>query len=159
MRLLIIFMGKVTREQLSFADYSKLIGCLLVLLIESATLVRVIWGSRNKLIIKILAILIGANLANCVNEITYINGLNHGFTYIQADIVYGSEAVGYLLFNVGHWIFANKYFSLSRQAPHKLAQKEVPRSTVLCDKIINCFFLSLNVLPPILLGVGFIGFY
>ena len=42
------------------------------------------------------------------------------------------------------------------QAPFKLAQKEVPKRTVLCDQITNWVLLSLNVIPPVLFGLGII---
>ena len=68
-------------------------------------------------------------------------------------------ALGLLLFNVGHWMFAQKYFKMARQVPFKLAKREVPRNVVLCDQITNWVFLSLNAIPPIIFGVTYIGLY
>jgi hypothetical protein len=56
-------------------------------------------------------------------------------------------------------MFAQKYFSMAIQAPFKLAQTEVPRRTVVCNKIANWVFLGLNAIPPILYGVGYISYY
>ena len=72
---------------------------------------------------------------------------------------YGFLAASLLLFNVGHWMFAHKYFSMSRQLPLKLVNIKVPRIIVICDNITNWIFLSLNSIPPILYGVGVIGLF
>ena len=152
-------MGLIPWKQLGLLDSSYLIGCLVALLIELITLVRVILGSRHKFVLTILAILIGANLAYLAKEITYINMINTGFPIKKYVILFSFGAFELLLFNVGHWMFAHKYFTMSRQAPHKLSQKEVPRGIVVCDEIINWVFLSLNALPPVLYFVGVIGFY
>ena len=76
----------------------------------------------------------------------------------ENEISYSLEATGYLMFNVSHWLFAHKYFSMSRQQPYKLWNREVPRRIVLCDKITNWIFLSLNAIPPIVFGLSEIGF-
>ena len=47
---------------------------------------------------------------------------------------------------------------MSRQTPYKIAKKEVPRKIVVCDKITNLVFLSLNTIPPILNGIGMVGY-
>ena len=54
-------------------------------------------------------------------------------------------------------MFAHKYFSMSRQLPCKLAKVEVPKRIVLCDKITNWIFLTLNIIPPIIFGVSGVG--
>ena len=54
-------------------------------------------------------------------------------------------------------MFAHKYFSMSRQLPCKLAKVEVPKRIVLCDKITNWIFLTLNAIPPIVYGVSSVG--
>ena len=41
----------------------------------------------------------------------------------------------------------------------KLVNIKVPRFIVICDNITNWIFLSLNSIPPILYGVGAIGYY
>ena len=43
------------------------------------------------------------------------------------------------------------------EAPFKLSQTEVPKRILICNKITNRVFLSLNATLPILYGVGFIG--
>jgi hypothetical protein len=72
------------------------------------------------------------------------------------DIFYASA---YLLFNVSHWMFAFKYYSMSRQSSYKIAKQEVPQRILKHDRITNWVFLTLNTLPSILYGVGFIGFH
>ena len=87
-----------------------------------------------------------------------MNELKTGeFTNKKTKIFDGFMASGLLLFNVGHWMFAEKYFSMACEAPFKLAQTEVPRRILICNKITNWIFLSLNAIPPILFGVLFIG--
>ena len=54
-------------------------------------------------------------------------------------------------------MFAHKYFEISRQTPFKLANKQVPRRMIICDKITNWVFLSLNCIPPVVTGVAAIG--
>ena len=114
-------MGNVIWGQLTFFDFCALFGCGLTLVIESATLVRVIRGSRHTFVIKILAILIAANLANLAEETVWINTLKTGSSTKEKEIWGGLLAAGMLLGNVGHWMFAHKYFSMSHQASFKLA--------------------------------------
>ena len=80
-------MGLIPWDELYIDDYSLLAGCGLALLIELITLVRVLLGSRHKFVIKILAILIGANLAYLAREITYINEILTGFSHKKGDIL------------------------------------------------------------------------
>jgi len=68
-------MGNVVWAQLGLYDFCLLFGSGLVLVIESATLVRVIRGSRHKFVIKILAILILANLTYLAEETVNMNEL------------------------------------------------------------------------------------
>ena len=68
-------MGNVVWAQLGLYDFCLLFGSGLVLVIESATLVRVIRGSRHKFVIKILAILILANLTYLAEETVKMNEL------------------------------------------------------------------------------------
>ena len=102
-----------------------------------------------------------ANLAILATEIVFINLLktNELDSPKKNEIGYGFNAVGYLLFNLAHWMFAYKYFKMSRQLPFKLARREVPRNVFICDKITNWILLSFNSIPPILYGVGAIGKY
>ena len=66
-------------------------------------------------------------------------------------------SVGFLLFNVSHWIFSHRYFSIAQQTPFKLANEEVPRRIVISEKISNWVLLALNSITPILYGVGVFG--
>ena len=152
-------MGNTIWQQLTFDDFCALFGCGLTLVIESATLVRVLRGSRHTFVVKILAILIIANMANLASETVWMNELKTGESNKKDEINYGFLATGYFLFNVGHWMFAEKYFSMARKAPFKLAQTEVPRRILICNQITNWVFLSLNAIPPILFGVGLIGYH
>ena len=153
-------MGNTIWQQLDFSDLSLLFGCGLSLVIESATMVRVIRGSRHTFVVKILAILILANMASLASEAVNMNELKAGeFTDTKDEIFVCFNATGLLLFNVGHWMFAEKYFSMACEAPFKLAQKEVPRRILICNKITNWIFFSLNAIPPVLWGVGAIGYY
>jgi hypothetical protein len=68
-------MGNVVWAQLGLYDFCLLFGTGFVLLIEFATLVRVIRGSRHKFVIKILAILILANLTYLAEETVNMNEL------------------------------------------------------------------------------------
>jgi hypothetical protein len=69
-----------TWTELNFDDYSYLFACGLTAVIQFATLVRVIQGSKYKFVIKILAILIGYNLTQLAEEITYVNMIKTHFT-------------------------------------------------------------------------------
>ena len=73
-------MGNTIWQQLNFDAFCFLFGCGLTLVIESATLVRVIRGSRHTFVVKILAILILANMANIASEAVYMNELKAGAT-------------------------------------------------------------------------------
>ena len=101
-----------------------------------------------------------ANLAFLSDEITSLNMLKtNDYSVKKLEIYYCLRAVGLLLTNVAHWMFAYKYFFMARQLPFKLAKREVPRNIVICDKITNWVFLSLNAIPPILYGIGEIVYY
>ena len=86
-------------------------------------------------------------------------GKTEDYSDKKLEILYGFRATGLLLFNVAHWMFAYKYFYMARQVPFKLANREVLKNIVICDKITNWVFFSLNFIPPILYGVGVIGYY
>ena len=102
--------------------------------------------------------LIGANLSTIAPEVIWINMLKtENFSTEKQEILNVCYATGFLLFNVSHWMFAHKYFSMSRQLPLKLAGAKVPRFVIICDQITNWIFLSLNSIPPIFFGVAAIG--
>ena len=61
-----------TWSELTFSDYSTWFGCGITLVIESATLVRVCRGSKHRFIMKILAMLVGYNLACLASATVYI---------------------------------------------------------------------------------------
>ena len=84
--------------------------------------------------------------------------LKNDFSDKKYEIVYGFFASGYLLFNISHWMLAFKYYSMSRQSSYKIAKQEVPQRILKHDQITNWVFLTLNTLPPILNGVGYIGY-
>ena len=67
-------MGKIW-HQLDISDLAILFGCSMALAIEIVTLSRVLYGSRHKFVIKILATLIGGNLARLATETIWINML------------------------------------------------------------------------------------
>ena len=150
-------MGSVWNE-LDFSSLTTLFGSGLALMILSVTLVRVIKGSKHRFVITILSMLMLANLDFLGNEIMYINILKTEASPSSKkyEIVGGIEAFGMLLFNVGHWMFSQKYFKMARQVPFKLAKREVPRNVVLCDQLTNWVFLTLNAIPPTIYGVTFI---
>ena len=101
-----------------------------------------------------------ANIAFLSDEIVYINLLKtDDYTDEKLEIYYGLQAVGLLLFNISHWMFAYKYFFMARQVPFKLANREVPKNIVICDKITNWVFFSLNFIPTILYGIGGVASY
>ena len=57
------------------SDFGVLFGCSAALAIELVTLMRVLRGSRHRFVIKILATLIGGNLARLAGQGVYINML------------------------------------------------------------------------------------
>jgi hypothetical protein len=85
--------------------------------------------------------------------------LKNDFSDKKYEIVDGFNSSGFILFNVSHWMFAFKYYSMSRQSSYKIAKQEVPQRILKHDRITNWVFLTLNTLPPILLGVGYIGYH
>ena len=145
-------------SKLVFDDYCLLLSCGLTAIIQSATLVRVIQGSKHKFVIKILAMLISYNLTQLAGEGIYINAAKTDFSYKKWEIAKVFDALGYLLFSISHWMFAFKYYTMSRQSPYKIAKKEVPQRILKHDQITNWVFLTLNTLPPILYEVGFTGY-
>ena len=108
-------MGSVW-NQLDFDDLTALFGCGLALVILSVTLVRVIKGSKHRFVIRILLMLMLANLALLADEIVYINILKTegSPSSKKLEIAAGFGGLGALLFNVGHWMFSQKYFKMAR---------------------------------------------
>ena len=92
-------------------------------------------------------------MATLAQETLYLNQLKT-YTKMKNAFIYGFWAAGLFLFNVGHWMFAENYFSMACEAPFKLAQTEVTRRILICNKITNWVILSLNAIPSILYGVG-----
>ena len=146
--------------ELTWFDYVRIFGSLVPLTIQAATLVRVLRGSKHRFAIKILGILIGYNITNFGTEVMYrdINyNAYHGYLHQREFLIsVGINCTGYILFNVSHWMFAFKYFSLSRQIPFKQAGKEVPRRIAICDKITDWVFFTLNWIAPVLLATGLV---
>ena len=102
--------------------------------------------------------LVGYNLANLGQETMYINMVKtEDYSAKKLEIYFGLDATALLLFNVSHWMFAFKYFQMSRLKPYKIAKQEVPKRIIRCDKITNWVFLSINAIPPILYGVSEFG--
>ena len=69
------------------------------------TLVRVLKGSKHRFVIKILAMLLGYNLAKLASETVYVNMYNTSFTDKKWEIYDGFLNTSYFLFNVSHWMF------------------------------------------------------
>ena len=67
-------MGKIW-HQLDISDFAVLFGFSTTLVIEIVTLLRVLYGSRHRFVIKILATFIGGNLARLGAETVWINML------------------------------------------------------------------------------------
>ena len=67
-------MGKLW-HLFDISDFAVLFGCSTALAIEIVTLLRVLRGSRHRFVIKILATLIGGNLATLAAETVYMNML------------------------------------------------------------------------------------
>ena len=133
---------------------SVLFGCGLAFLVQFVTLVRVIKGSKHTFVIRILVMLMLANLAFLADETIWINELKtSNFSGKKDAIDVTCYASGLFLFNVAHWMFAQRYFEIARQVPFKLAKREVPRNVLICDRITNWVFLTLNSIPPIVFGV------
>ena len=126
------------------------------MLFECVTLVRVICLSRNIFAITILILLIAGNVVIIAAGFVPLKIRPRKVRKI-AEICSGLQATTYLLFNVAHWMFAHKYFSMSRQLPCKLAKLKVPRSIVWCDRITNLILISLNAIAPIAYGYSAIG--
>ena len=141
------------------SDFSILVGSGLTLVVESVTLFRVVRGSKHRFVIKILVMLIGYNLAAIAQESISINTVRHfDFTMKKYLIYYSFESLGMALCNMAHWMFAHKYFKISRQTEYKLANKKVPRKIIMCDKVTNWIFLILNGIAPILNGFGWVSY-
>lgn len=59
-------------------------------------------------------------------------------------------------FNVANWVFAFRYFTISRAMPFCLAGKPVPAEITKRDERTNIVFLTLNVLSPLLEGIAYL---
>ena len=141
---------------LDVADYCKLAGYGLTLAVQLATLARVLAGSRHKFVIKMLGMLITANVALISDQLVWLNMVKtFDYSNKKITIAYGFTSLGLLLFGVSHWMFAFKYYSMSRKIPYQLAKRDVPGRIVSCDRITNWFFLSLNIVIPLLYGISF----
>ena len=122
------------RKRFDITDFSLMFGCGFSLIIECLTLVRVLKGSKHRFVITILVMLIGANLAYIANEFVFIDMLKtNDYSDDKLEICFGFLATGLLLFNVSHWMFAYKYFKMSRQIPFKISKRKIPRNIVVCD--------------------------
>ena len=60
------------------SDFGLLFGCSMAITVEIVTLSRVLYGSRHRFVIKILATLIGGNLARLASEIVWMNEIKTG---------------------------------------------------------------------------------
>ena len=67
-------MGNIWHK-FDMSDFCLLFGCSMAITVEIVTLMRVLYGSRHRFVIKILATLIGGNLARLASEVVWINML------------------------------------------------------------------------------------
>ena len=127
-------MGNTWSTKVDFNEKSILLGCGIILVFEGETLVRVLKGTKHRFVVKILCMLIGYNLCSIAEKCMYIS-MNKKEVYPldMLKITISLSSLGLLLFGVSHWMFAFKYFSMSRQTPYKLQKTEVPSSIVVCD--------------------------
>ena len=145
--------------------YVQLISACVLVLLYSVVLTKVIKGSKYKFIIYILILLLISNVATIVytNDCQMIFELFNNpddniniqpWLYLQLFVVPIKDSC----FNVAHLSFAFEYFKLARIMPYVLKQQDVPLKVITLDQCIFRFWLFLNILAPILEGVGEFGF-
>jgi hypothetical protein len=129
--------------------------CSLLVLIYSATLVRVCIGTRDAWLIQLIMMLLVGNICTLAFWWT-LQFLRSGDINRDSAIIYlcTLNGVWMLCFNLAHWMFAFSYYKISRIRSFTLDNKNVPETIIKFDQNTNRVLFSLNIIVPLLFGIS-----
>ena len=119
-------MGNVNTV-LKIDNYSFFITHALLLLIYSATFVRVYCGSRYRFILKLIIMLWIASFTALLQHFINLGYKNKIYSWpVYGILFYTNQTTQYTCYNLSHWMFAFEYWSIARKTPYTLANRKVP---------------------------------
>ena len=140
-------------ELLQFACYSGIAMCAVLIPVYIAALIRVLQGSKYKLIVALTLMLIFQNLAYIgvfYFDIKFMlkDETNH-INFVMQGVCFGLQ---FLLFNLAHYQLAWQYRKLSNDIP-KIFEAEESNSSVQINpqRTLYWALLCFNVIPPVAL--------
>ena len=148
----------VTAVQIKF--YSSTATAIILLVTYSATLIRVLRGSRFQLVIRLIVILMLYNVGELAHYwlLNIIVKMSKSESYNNSVMIglLAAEGLGFIVekvcFNVSHWMYAFQYYKIARQAPFSIEMDYVPEKIIKADNILNKITLSLNIVLPLVAG-------
>ena len=109
------------------------------------SLILVIFGTKLRHVIQILALLIIYNLSSILN---YIFWEDTHQSYFLSGIEATTNFLLYCSFSCAQWIFAFKYYQTARLIPFVIKQKIAPESMIETEKTVYTVFIALNIAVP-----------
>jgi len=129
------------------------LGCKVVLLLlYLAVIIHAKMGSHYSFVYIVAGLMIVGESAGAAITLILFNGEYSGILAFLLGSIYMST------FNIGHWIFARKYYLISFEIPFIMDGKEIPE-TLLHKKSVNIAFMVLCVLFAIFTYSKFINLF
>lgn len=130
----------------------------ILILLFTITLIKVCLGSRHKMLMQLLVLLVLSNIgviADCEINTIIVRHNNEGAqTSKQVDLgQFLSTQVRDISFNLAHWIFAFEYYAISKLIPFVLQQKSLPGGMLAQQRFFFWAVLVLNITSPFLEGL------
>lgn len=124
--------------------------CVIMLTTYTVLLFHVRRGSRNKWITLVISLLLASRVGLGVevtdNYIIFIRGKETDFLWHLNGVGYGFKIT---MFNLAHYLLADKYQQIAKTIPLRIKGKEVPPRSQ-CSAFIYYFLLVNNILSGIL---------
>ncbi len=100
-------------------------------------------GSKYTFVYAVAGVLMAGEFGSAAGQffLTY-RGLAKSLPFLT----FLSETFFYATFNIGHWIFARKYYLIAYEIPFVINEDPVPKDTCLHKSAVNITFMVLSVL-------------
>ena len=108
------------------AEVTLFVTSLFAMGLTAATLIKTVKGSRYKLAIQVMSLLLAANFAYFLTSIATIFQLKALFRDMTSSILFWAnstailQSIGDLFFCEGHWILAHLFFRVAKNTPRML---------------------------------------
>ena len=146
-----------SKELLAVYLWLSLIGVIVLLVMYFWTLVHTCAGSKYKFVINLLVMLLLSNLATLFVVYTnwklfYVGDEQEATVWLLAL----SVGVQDCMFNISHFVLAQKYKNIADKVPLLLARRRPQKP--LKDVMIESFLMTMNILVPLVEAILLVPF-